>query len=158
MARLKAEGLYYILHGAIIQSEPSTSVADFHPRGAGWYQLQWSHARQPKRPKMQSKSLRGHIGTGTIPYLSFNLKEAVYPLRWHPYMSTIGDTHWVFCCWVEGCPEGPLSPHATICTHVHHAHLYMKLSCSLCPITFFNTNALKWHGKWAHCSRVLDPT
>ena len=49
----------------------------------------------------------------------------------------VGDTHWVYHCWVEGCPDGPLSSHATICSYVCQAHLGMKLSCSLCPIIFF---------------------
>ena len=70
----------------------------------------------------------------------------------------VGDAHWPCCCQVKGCLEGPSSSHATICSEVHHAHLGMKLSCPICPITFFNTNAFRWHGKQAHCSGSLDST
>ena len=48
----------------------------------------------------------------------------------------VGDAHWVYCCWVKGCPEGPSSSHAAICSHMHHTHLGMKLTCSLCPAMF----------------------
>ena len=66
------------------------------------------------------------------------------PTEMAPLCVNIGDTNWVYHCQVEGCPEGPSSSHATICTHVHHIHLGTKLLCPLCPITFFNTDTLKW--------------
>ena len=70
----------------------------------------------------------------------------------------VGGAHWVYCCWVEGCPDGPFSSHAIICSYMCYAPLGIKLTCSLCPSMFFNTDVLRWHGKWAHCSGSLDPT
>ena len=70
----------------------------------------------------------------------------------------VGDDHWVYCCWVKGCPEGPSSSCATICSHVCHALLGIMLLCPLYPIMLFNTDAFRWHGKWAHHSGSLDPT
>ena len=85
-------------------------------------------------------------------------KEPDIPAKMAPLHVNIGDTKWVYHCQVEGCPKGPSSSHAAICTHMCHAHLGMKLSCPFYPIIFFNTNALKWHGKWAHHSRFSCPT
>ena len=57
----------------------------------------------------------------------------VYQHKWHPAEVSLLDwgVHWeTLTC-------------ATMCTHVCHAHLGMKLSCPFCPITFFNSNTLK---------------
>ena len=67
--------------------------------------------------------------------------EADIPTEMAPICINMSDTQWVYCCRAEG----PLTSHATICTHVG-----MNLSCSLCPITFSNSDALKWHGKCTH--------
>ena len=74
-------------------------------------------------------------------------------------------THTCQCEWLPvglllpgwGVSKGPSSSHATICTHVHHAHLSTKLSCPFCPVTFFNCDALKQHGKHTHQTAFLCP-
>ena len=53
-----------------------------------------------------------------------------------PLHINIGDAHQVYCCQVEGFPEGPSSSSAASCSHVHCTNLGTKLTCSLCPTMF----------------------
>ena len=84
-------------------------------------------------------------------------KEAAIPIGMAPLHINMGDSKWIYCCWVEECPEGPLTFCATICSHVHQAHLGMKLSSPSCPSTFFKNDALWKHGKQVHLSGTSDP-
>ena len=89
VARSKAKGLYNILHVARTQPEPSTSVDPPPPKKCRLVSTAtvssprvWSYAHQ-------SRSSTGlHWNKGTLPYLSLNPKKLIYPLRWHPYVST----------------------------------------------------------------------
>ena len=48
---------------------------------------------------------------------------------------------------VKGCSEEPSTSQATICTHVCHAHLGVRLVCPSCNQTFLNLDALRHHKK-----------
>ena len=157
----KVEGLYSIPQGAMTWSEPSMSF--FLP-------LPKRHRLGPtvtvSSPKVQS-NCHGPVSPGAQgrcirawgPSLSVPLpKETNIPAKMTPLHVNIGDTKRVYHCQVEGCAEGPLSYHATICAHVQHTHLGMKLPCPFCPIIVLHTNAIKCHYKQAHCSRFLWPT
>ena len=162
VAGLKAEGLYNILQGSGSDQSHIHLLALSCPSSASVCQLQWSQTWQPKSLRLwlqtqKSKSWRGHVGTGDPPSLVSHLIEANIPTAVAPMCINVSDTQWVYCCWVEGCPEGPLSSYAAICAHGHHAHLGTKLTCPFCPVTFINSNALKWHDKQAHCTLFLMP-
>ena len=93
-----------------------------------------------------------------LPHLSPPTQGGNIATEMAPLHVNVGDVHQVYHCQVKGYPEGPLYSYATICSHVHGTHLAIKLSCLLCPITFFNTDAFRPHGKWAHCSGSSDST
>ena len=143
------------LQHATCGQDPARALHICWPASTQEVQAYSCNSLKPNTPKLQpwicqSKSSRGCIGTWGPPL--------PLPTEMAPICVNIGDTQWVYHCWVEGCPEGPSSCHATICTNVYHALLGMKLSCPFCPITFFNSNALKWQGKWEHHYVFLCPT
>ena len=59
------------------------------------------------------------------------------PAEMAPMCVNVSDPQRVYHCWAEGCPEGPSSSHAAICTPVCCPHLGTKLSCSFCHVLFF---------------------
>ena len=126
----------------------------------------YHNSLNPVNPRAQGYSLRpissrakGDTLEEEGPSLSvLQPKETAIPTEIASLYINIGDTKWILHCQVEGCPEGPSTSHATICAHVHQAHLGRKLMCPSCPSTFFNTDALRWYGKWAHHSGSSDST
>ena len=84
----------------------------------------------------QSKKLRGHVRRWGSPLSVSHPTEAYIPTAMGPMHVNVNDAKQVYCCQAKGCPEGLLSSHATICAHVCHTHLYMKLSCPFCLVTF----------------------
>ena len=144
MARSETEGLYDIFCRAMTQPEPSTSLGPPPPKRYRWVPtatVLHLTAKKAKAPSPVPQPQGGDI-----------------PASMTPLHVNIGDANWVYHCQVEGCPEGPSSSHATICSHVCCTHLGMKLLCSLFPIMFFNTNTFRWHGKQAHCFGSSEPT
>ena len=84
-------------------------------------------------------------------------QEATILAEMVPLYINVGDTKWIYCCQVEGCPEGHLTSCAAIFAHVHWTNFGMKLSCPSCPHTFFNTDALQQHDKQVHPSGSSNP-
>ena len=138
------------------QSPPHPLALSCHS-GTSVCQLQWSWVWQPKRLRLylwtwQPNSLRGHVGTGGPPSLVLHAMEANIPPVMAPMCVNMSHIQWIYHCQVAGCPEGPLSFCVANCTHMCHAHLGTKLMCPSYPVTFINSDALKWHGKQAQCT------
>ena len=119
VARFKAESLYNILQGAITQPDFSTSIG---------------------LPPPQKGS---QVPTAVVLHLTTQEAQVPPPVAWPlgsdipaemtPLCIKIGNAHWVYHCWVKGCPEGPSSSSAAICSHVHCTHLDNKADMFLLP-------------------------
>ena len=132
VARSKAKGLYDILQGAMIQPEPLISMVLPLPKRHRW--VLTAMVLHPTAQKTEAAVLDtsewGPSLTCAQP------QGGDIPAEMTPLHINVGDTHQVYCCQVGGCPEGPPSSYATICAHVCHTHLDMKLSSPLYPFTF----------------------
>ena len=89
------------------------------------------YSPQPNSPRVW----RGHVGTGALPYLS-PTPWRQKPIEMAPMHVNVSDSQWVYLWWTEGCPEGPWLSQSSICAHVCHTHLGMKLSWTFCPVPF----------------------
>ena len=123
------------------QLESSTSVGLPLPKRHRWVPTAMvSHltAQETEAAALDPsvQKLEGHIRTREPSLPCPQAQGGNIPTEMTPLHVNIEDAHWVYHCWVMGCPEGPSSSCATICPHVCHIHLGMKLSYPLCPITF----------------------
>ena len=133
--------------GSMTQPDLSTSAGlPPMPKRCRWVPTATvSCTQQPKRPE----------GPPSVPWPLGGDK----PTEMIPLYINVGDEHQVYCCQVEGCPEGPSSSHATICSHVCCTPIWSQIWCVASVLAmYFKTNALRWHGEWTHCSGSLDPT
>ena len=71
----------------------------------------------------------GHTGTGGPSLAIPQALEVAIPADMTPLCLNVGDVKRVYQCWIGGCSEGLSTSHMTICTHVHWAHLGVKLVC-----------------------------
>ena len=71
--------------------------------------------------------------------------EVAFPAHMAPLHLQLEGIERVYKCQVEGCSEGPSTPHATICAHVCRDHLGVSLACPSCTKTFLNSDALRHH-------------
>ena len=126
VAGSEAEGLYGPLTGAMLHSSMS-----FGPS-------------QPKRTwSLQSCNRRCKTGTRSCLFHCTRDSRGGHPSQHDTPLPTGGGVKRVYKCWVEGCKEGPLTSHATICAHVCRVHLGVGLMCSSCTKAFFNPDTLR---------------
>ena len=102
-----------------------------------------SHVWQPKRPKLShlSANPRGwhtHWDDTSMRHCRSHPLDLLVLGQGLSWGTLILSWHYLFSC--APCPSGH------------------KAVMSLYPITFFNTNAFRWHAKQTHCSGSLGPT
>ena len=127
------------------------------PRGTGRCLPQWSQPNQPKNPKLQPQthwlksSKWGMSENGAPSYQLSSTKGGHYTYQNGTFPCiNMGDTKWIYNCYqVEGCPEEPSTsctlPYAPMCALSPLGQ--EAIMCPSSPSTFFNTDALRQHGK-----------
>ena len=132
MAGSGAETLYDVIQGTLVDSNLSVSVG-------------------PPLPKRQKQADTATIASPRVqepgaitpkPEGGMSVSKEEIPAEVEPLRLNVGYTKWVYCCHVEGCPEGPSMSGVAICSYVHQAHLGTKFSCPSCPQTYLNTDDL----------------
>ena len=150
VAGSEVEGVYGLLWGAMLHSSRSSIPPP--PKNATNPQLALSPCHPNKSiqeatpeastPAMMKSELAPEVSSPAAPEAA----EEAIPTHVTPLCLQLGDIKRMYKCWVEGCKEGPLASHATICAHVQSA-LGVGLMCPFCSKTFFNLDALRCHSK-----------
>ena len=143
--RIRAEGLYRLLRGAL--SHSSMSSAQPPPKRC----CQAPTTTVSTLPNQESEGVKSKPsapaaeGSGLAqeaPSLPVSqVLEVAIPTHMTPLYLNVGGVKRVYKCQVEGYSEGPSTSQAAICTHVHHDHLGVRLACPSCTQTFLNPEA-----------------
>ena len=122
VARSKGEDLYNVLKVARI---PGPSLSGDPPSSKGHRHMPSAMVRtqQPKKCEASASDLTTQEYEGVCQNRGPSF--ACLPPHWSQYSRWDGmhpcQYQWhqeVYCCWAEGCSEGPSTSHAAICTHM----------------------------------------
>ena len=141
----EVEDLYGLLRG-VTSSSCHLSSLSLPPRSR--ISPGPSASPQPPLESTEPKAM-DPVGPATMPapVAAVPATKGDIPADMQPLRIQLGGAKRVYQCRVEGCKEGPSTPHAAICSHIRRVHLGVGLVCPLCHKSFFNPDAFRCHKK-----------